>query len=1183
MLFLSALFAVSAWAQQFPERTLVFGMHYDGSKFYRIPALTVAKDGSLVAIADKRGNSIGDLPNEITIVSRRSADNGKTWSEPVVVAQGGNGKTYGDPAVVLDKKTGNLLCIFVGDKGLWDATPASRQGVYISKSKDNGRTWSSPRAITDQLYKGKDWYAGFAGSGNALQLRNGRLMFVLTARPDSRTYGSLHDYACYSDDGGDTWKVSALAESEGDEAKVVELENGDILMSIRNPKKGYRKFCVSTDGGETWGQSYTNPDLKDPACNGDIIRYSYSSDGQSRLLHSLPASSSARENVTVYLSYDEGKTWKIGKRISDGHSAYSSLTVLPDGTIGALVEEGKWDPNIPGEDGYGLYFIRFTLDYLTGEASEARGQKKTTLDKGWKFTRSDDAAFSRSDYDDSGWQSVTVPHDWAIYGPFSILHDQQKVAITQDGQKEAMEHAGRTGGLPFVGTGWYRIPFTVSPFREGKKTTLLFDGAMSHARIYVNGKEAGYWPYGYNSFSVDITPYLSAGGENLLAVRLENEEESSRWYPGAGLYRNVHLIENEGAHVPLWGTQITTPEIRNNYARVLLKTSLVIPEGEKPASYRIVTEIHNAQGQVAATHEGRLSDFDEQLFRQELIVENPVLWSPDSPYLYKAVSKIFRGEQLEDEYTTPFGIRSIEVIPDKGFFLNGERTMLRGVCNHHDLGPLGSAVNDAAIRRQVRLLKDMGCNAIRTSHNMPAPELVRACDEMGMMLMVETFDEWKAAKCRNGYNKLFDEWAEKDLVNVLRHYRNNPSVIMWCIGNEVPEQRNRDAGPKRTLFLQSICHREDPTRPVTQGMDAPDAVTDGNMAAVMDVAGFNYRPHKYLENYKKLPQRIILGSETASTVSSRGIYKFPVARASMKKYDDHQSSSYDVEHCGWSNLPEDDFIWHDDYPYCIGEFVWTGFDYLGEPTPYYTDWPSHSSLFGIIDLAGLPKDRYYLYRSHWNKKEETLHILPHWNWEGREGEITPVFVYTNHPSAELFINGKSQGKRTKDLSVTIENSADSASLADLKRQQRYRLMWMDTRYEPGTVKVVAYDEKGNAVAEKEIRTAGKPHRIELIPDRQTLKADGKDLCFVTVRVVDKDGNFCPAATDEIRFNVKGAGAYLAGANGNPASLESFQTPRMKLFSGMMTAVVQTSEKPGQIVLEASGKGLKKASLRIDSE
>ena len=454
---------------------------------------------------------------------------------------------------------------------------------------------------------------------------------------------------------------------------------------------------------------------------------------------------------------------------------------------------------------------------------------------------------------------------------------------------------------------------------------------------------------------------------------------------------------------------------------------------------------------------------------------------------------------------------------------------------------------------------------------------------MGMMIMAESFDEWKAAKVQNGYHKVFDEWAEKDLVNLIHQYRNNPSVVMWCIGNEVPDQWNGDRGPKLSRFLQDICHREDPTRPVTQGMDAPDAVVNNNMAAVMDVAGFNYRPHKYQENYKKLPQQIILGSETASTVSSRGVYKFPVVRRAMQKYDDHQSSSYDVEHCGWSNLPEDDFIQHEDLPYCIGEFVWTGFDYLGEPTPYYTDWPSHSSLFGIIDLAGLPKDRYYLYRSHWNKDAETLHILPHWNWEGREGEVTPVFVYTNYPSAELFINGKSQGKRTKDLSVTIDNSADSVSTANLKRQQRYRLMWMDTKYEPGTLKVVAYDKDGNAVAEEEVHTAGKPHHIELTADRDRLKADGKDLSFINVRVVDKNGNLCPDATHKVKFNVRGSGSYRAAANGDPSSLESFQAPQMSLFKGQLTAVVQTEETPGVIVFEASASGVKSAKIELISE
>ena len=775
---------------------------------------------------------------------------------------------------------------------------------------------------------------------------------------------------------------------------------------------------------------------------------------------------------------------------------------------------------------------------------QAQVRTEQTFEKEWKFTREDNADFAKPGFNDAKWQNVTVPHDWAIYGPFSINNDKQEMAITQDGQTEAMEHAGRTGGLPFVGTGWYRLNFDAPSFEKGKKATLIFDGAMSHARVYINGQEAGYWPYGYNSFYVDATPYLKSGEKNELAVRLENERESSRWYPGAGLYRNVHLVVTEDVHIPTWGTVITTPVVEDGFARVNVKTDLVMPEGKNVGNYRIVTEILNPEGKRISSDDRPGDKLDGNFFNQNFVVYRPSLWSPENPALYTAVSKVYDGEILKDEYTTRFGIRTLEIIPDKGFFLNGKLTKFKGVCNHHDLGPLGGAVNDAAIRRQIRILKDMGCNAIRTSHNMPAPELVEACDEMGMMLMPESFDEWKSAKMANGYHKIFDEWVEKDLVNLIRHYRNNPSVVMWCIGNEVPDQWNGNNGPKLSRMLQDICHREDPTRPVTQGMDAPDAVVNNNMAATMDIAGFNYRPHKY---------------------------------------PDHQSSSYDVEHCGWSNLPEDDWIWHDDKPWAIGEFVWTGFDYLGEPTPYYTDWPSHSSLFGIIDLAGLPKDRYYLYRSHWNKDEETLHILPHWTWPGREGEVTPIFVYTNYPSAEVFINGKSQGKRTKDLSVTPENSADSASTANFKRQQRYRLMWMDTKYEPGTVKVVAYNDKGEAVAEKEIHTAGKPDHIELVADRNEIKADGKDLSFVTVRVVDKDGNLCPDAQHLIKYSVKGAGTYRAGANGDPTSIELFHLPQMKVFNGMMTAIVQSTDKPGEITLTATGKGLKSGKLVLMSK
>ena len=813
----------------------------------------------------------------------------------------------------------------------------------------------------------------------------------------------------------------------------------------------------------------------------------------------------------------------------------------------------------------------------------AQVRTERLLEKGWKFTREDSELFSMTDYDDSAWQTVRIPHDWAIYGPFSINNDKQNVAITQDGQKEAMEHAGRTGGLPFVGPGWYRLEFDAPEFADGKSCRLIFDGAMSNADVYINGKHAAFWPYGYNSFIVDATPYMKPGETNHLAVRLENYNESSRWYPGAGLYRNVHLVITKDAYIPDWGTYVYTSKLGDGYAWLQSNVEFTFPQDKTFSDYQIVNEIYDPNGVSVSQQSKAGTPYDGNVFQIETLVENPLLWTPETPYLYTLVSKVYEGEALIDEVETRFGIRTIELRPDEGFFLNGQKTVFKGVCNHHDLGPLGAIANEAGIRRQVRMLKDMGCNAIRTSHNMPAPELVQICDEMGMMLMAETFDCWVTPKVQNGYNLYFEEWAEKDLVNLIRHYRNSPAVVMWCVGNEVPDQWPGDKGAKIALWLQQICHREDPTRPVTMGMDQPGTVINNNVAAVFDVPGFNYRPHWYQENYRKLPQRLILGSETASTVSSRGVYKFPVERRSMAKYPDHQASSYDVEHCDWSNLPEDDFIQHEDLPYCIGEFVWTGFDYLGEPTPYYTDWPSHSSLFGIIDLAGLPKDRYYLYRSHWNKDEETLHILPHWTWNGREGETTPVFVYTNYPSAELFINGKSQGIRTKDMSVTVHNSGDSLSVANLKRQQRYRLMWMDTVYEPGTVKVVAYDSEGNAVAQKEIHTAGKPYRIELEADRTAIKADGKDLSFVTVKVVDKDGNLCPIADNEITFRVKGAGSYCAGANGDPISLESFQEPHMHVFSGMMTAIVSSSEEPGEIILEASSKGLKKGVIVIKTE
>lgn len=803
----------------------------------------------------------------------------------------------------------------------------------------------------------------------------------------------------------------------------------------------------------------------------------------------------------------------------------------------------------------------------------AQQRTETLLEKGWKFMKGDVADAMKPDFDDKQWEAVTVPHDWAIYGPFDRRHDLQEVAVTQNLETAASVKTGRTGGLPYVGVGWYRTTFEAP---AGKLVSLVFDGAMSEARVYVNGQEVCFWPCGYNSFHCDVTPYLNKeGAKNQLAVRLENRPQSSRWYPGAGIYRNVRVVATEAVHVPVWGTQLTTPHVSAEYASVCLKTTV---EGAGTKDVRILTQILSPEGEVVASKDNTMKINHGQPFEQNFLVDAPRLWSPETPYLYKAVSKIYVDGLQTDEYTTRFGIRSIELVADKGFFLNGQHRKFQGVCNHHDLGPLGAAINVAALRRQLTLLKDMGCDAIRTSHNMPAPELVELCDEMGFMMMVEPFDEWDIAKCENGYHRFFKEWAEKDMVNMLRQYRNHPSVVMWSIGNEVPTQCSPE-GYKVASFLQDICHREDPTRPVTCGMDQVSCVLANGFAAMLDVPGLNYRTHRYVESYEKLPQNLVLGSETASTVSSRGVYKFPAELKKQAMYDDHQSSGYDLEACSWSNVPDEDFALADDYDWTLGQFVWTGFDYLGEPSPYDTDaWPSHSSVFGIIDLASLPKDRYYLYRSIWNKRDNTLHVLPHWTWPGREGENTPVFVYTNYPEAELFVNGKSYGKQRK---LTADEARALQGKDSLWLQRRYRLMWTDVPYEPGELKVVAYDNSGKKVEEKTVRTAGKPHHLEVVADRTALSADGKDLAYITVRVVDKDGNLCPADDRLVSFTVKGAGSFRAAANGDATCLDLFHLPRMHAFSGQLTAIVQSGAESGNLVFEAKAKGVKAGKLTLE--
>ena len=781
----------------------------------------------------------------------------------------------------------------------------------------------------------------------------------------------------------------------------------------------------------------------------------------------------------------------------------------------------------------------------------AAARTDVQLKTGWQFSK-----------DSTKWESVTIPHDWAIYGPFSRDNDLQKVVIEQNGETEATWKTGRTGGLPYVGKGYYKTTFSV-PDTAGKALTLLFDGAMSHAHVYVNGRHVAYWPYGYNSFTADLDG-VARPGLNTLEVSLENLPRSSRWYPGAGLYRNVHLITTDRVHIPVWGVYLTTPYIGPDYADVRLQTTLRgLAKGQK---FSLATTVTDARGQVVATDTRPYVFYPGVDVQQFLKVRKPHLWSPETPYLYSAATDVVVDGNVVDTYHTRFGIRTVEVRAGDGFYLNGKKRKFQGVNNHHDLGPLGAAVNTAALRHQLLMLKDMGADAVRTSHNMPAPELVRLCDELGLMLMVEPFDDWGfRPKSENGYGTLFNEWAERDIENMVRAYRSSPSVVMWSIGNEVPSQWGPD-GLRELTFLQDIVRREDPTRPVTQGMDQFDAVVNNGFAAAMQVPSFNYKVNRYPEAIAKLPQGVLLGTETASTLSSRGVYHFPVRQGKDVIHPDHQSSSYDVEASSWANLPDDDFLVDDSLDYNMGQFVWTGFDYLGEPAPYDTDaWPNHSSLYGIIDLASLPKDRYYLYRSRWNRADNTLHILPHWTWPGREGEVTPVYVYTSYPRAELFVNGKSQGMREKN---------------DSTRQHRYRLMWNDVVYQPGEVTVVAYDAAGNRAAEQTVRTAGKPYALRLTSSVPALKADGEDLAYITVQAVDKAGNPVPYANEMVNFKVKGAGRYRAAANGDPTSLDLFHLPRMPLFSGACTAILQSGDKAGTVTLTATAKGMKPATITL---
>ena len=789
----------------------------------------------------------------------------------------------------------------------------------------------------------------------------------------------------------------------------------------------------------------------------------------------------------------------------------------------------------------------------------AQHRQEVILTDNWQFS-----------HDKQMWKNVCIPHDWAIAGPFDKKWDLQKVAIEQNGEKEATEKSGRSGALPWIGEGHYKR--TIKIPADCKHAELLFDGAMAEPKVYLNGEFVGEWAYGYNAFRVDISGTMKPG-DNLLEVDLKNVEESSRWYPGAGIYRPVKLITTGIDYLDPWMTYIRTSALKPNEATIDVTAGIGSDLGDGLA---IEVELRDAKGKlVGHEHDAELSDGGAVYLTFK--VANPNLWSPETPYLYKANIKLMKNGKLLDEISQKFGIRTVKVSKEGGFQLNGITRKIKGVCLHHDLGPLGAAINKSALIRQIKMMKEMGCDAIRTSHNMPSQMQMDICDSLGMMVMAESFDMWEYPKCKNGYARFFEDWWYLDIEHLILANRNHPSIIMWSIGNEIPEQGSAK-GKELSEKLQEACHSLDSTRYVTQGLDHAEASIESGVAKVMDIPGFNYRVHKYDNNIKQLPQGFLLGSETASTVSSRGIYKFPVVPDDNSKfaswapgYDpkalekaDGQCSSYDLEYSPWSNLPDDDWVWQDDKDWVIGEFVWTGYDYLGEPSPYDEYWPSRSSYFGICDLAGLPKDRYYLYRSHWNKEAHTIHLVPHWSFgKARIGKVTPVYCYTDYPTAELFVNGKSQGKISKNPASRLD---------------RYRLRWNDVKYQPGEIKVVVYDALGNQAGEKTIRTAGKPAKLQLdaycpdTPDNQVkLKATGDDLAFITVSLTDAEGTLIPNAADQLTFEVTGAGSFEAVCNGDATSLESFKQPTMKLFNGQLVVIVRGAKQSGIATLTVTDR------------
>ncbi|HTS16121.1 MAG TPA: beta-galactosidase GalB [Verrucomicrobiae bacterium] len=788
-----------------------------------------------------------------------------------------------------------------------------------------------------------------------------------------------------------------------------------------------------------------------------------------------------------------------------------------------------------------------------------------------------DVSYVQPSFDDSMWRQLDLPHDWAIEGPFR------------------QEYDGSTGKLRYWGPVWYRKHFVIPPEDAGKKLFLDLDGAMSYSEVWLNGRFVGGWPYGYSSFELDLTPFIKPGADNVIAIRLDSPPESSRWYPGAGIYRNVWLVETAPVHLSHWGTFVTTPEVDSSLATVRIKTRVDNETGDD-AGVTVKNEIFELKPNgdkgrrvnSLTTNSLQISPHRTVSNEVQVVIRNPRLWSVAEPQRYVVVSSLVRDGRLVDRVETPFGIRTIQFTINNGFLLNGQRLRINGVCLHHDLGALGAAVNTRALERHLELLREMGCNAIRTSHNPPAPELLDLCDRMGFIVMDEAFDCWERQKRPGDYHLVFDNWHEKDLRALIHRDRNHPCVVLWSIGNEIYEQYQHD-GWKLAAQLAALVHEEDSTRPVTAALHTIAASTNG-FQRVVDVFGYNYKPFGYAEFRTNNPGLPLFGSETSSCISSRGEYFFPVTDDKKQGCADFQVTSYDVSAPPWAMPPDAEFKGQDENPFVAGEFVWTGFDYLGEPTPYdrastnqlvFTqpgaqeqmddelrasgkiEVPSRSSYFGILDLCGFKKDRFYLYQARWRPDLPMAHILPHWNWPERVGQITPVQVYTSGDEAELFLNGKSLGRKKME-------------------PHEYRLRWDQVVYEPGTLRAVAY-KNGRRWAVDTVRTAGPPAKLTLSADRAKFRADGKDLAFLTVTVEDKDGLMAPRAKNLIRFSVEGPGEIVATDNGDATSHVSFQSKEREAFNGLCLVIVRAKAgTPGRITLHAESNGLRESAIALHS-